>query len=61
MGYFLEEPQSITLFREGSNHYTMDIAKLQELKCGYTNKQLIDKIFCDNALNFLKNNFKIIQ
>lgn len=61
MGYFLEEPQSIPLFRQDTNHYTMTIDQLQELKCGYSNKQLIDKIFCDNALNFLKNNFKIIQ
>lgn len=61
MGYFLEEPQGITFYSNNNHQYTLDMEALENLKCGLSNKEIIDKIFSGNAMNFLKDNFKIIH
>jgi hypothetical protein len=58
MGYFLEEPQGIPLYyKDAQNQYTLSIEKMEQLKAGYSNHALIDKIFNQNAMQFLRDNF----
>jgi DNA polymerase/3'-5' exonuclease PolX len=57
MGYFLLEPEAITLFQSGEISYTLSIQDLEILKGGLSNQELIEKIFFKNAMEFLKRNY----
>lgn len=58
MSYFLQEPEDIILFFKDKNtQYTLTISDLAQLKAGYTNQELVDKVFSQNAMQFLEKNF----
>ena len=58
MSYFLQEPEDIILFYKDKNtQYTLTINDLAELKAGFTNQELVDKLFSQNAMQFLEKNF----
>jgi microsomal dipeptidase-like Zn-dependent dipeptidase len=58
MSYFLQEPEEIILFYKDKNtQYTLNLQDIERLKCGYSNQALVDKVFCDNPLDFLKRTF----
>jgi microsomal dipeptidase-like Zn-dependent dipeptidase len=61
MSYFLQEPEEIILFFKDKNtQYTLNLDEINQLKCGRSNHQLIERIFSQNALNFLERNFNSI-
>ena len=55
---FLSKPEEIILCNQGDNtEYTLSIADIEHLKHGFSNQELIEKIFGQNALAFLERNF----
>ncbi|HOZ51652.1 MAG TPA: hypothetical protein PLU17_07345 [Chitinophagaceae bacterium] len=58
MSYFLQEPEEIILFFKDKNtQYTLSLPDIERLKKGFSNQELVDKIFSKNALKFLERNF----
>ncbi len=58
MSYFLQEPEDIILFfKDKKTQYTLTLPDLERLKQGFTNQELVDKLFSKNALQFLERNF----
>ncbi len=57
MLYFLEEPEDITLYSDAQSKFTITVKEQEDLKFGFSNQQLINKIFSENALAFLKKFF----
>jgi microsomal dipeptidase-like Zn-dependent dipeptidase len=51
---FLKKPEEIS--QPGFN-YTLPLAEIKRLQFDYTPAEIIQKIFCDNAMAFLKTNF----
>lgn len=52
---FLKKPQEIS--QSGFN-YCVPLPEIKRLMFGLTATEIIDKIFAENAMNFLRNNFK---
>ena len=52
---FLKKPEEIS--QPGFN-YTLPLAEIKRLQFEYTPTEIIQKIFCDNVMTFLKANFK---
>ncbi|GBL35293.1 hypothetical protein EMGBS15_08880 [Filimonas sp.] len=58
MSYFLQEPEEIILFfKDSKTQYTLTLTDIERLKQGFSNQELVDKIFSKNALQFLAHNF----
>lgn len=57
MLYFLEEPEDITLYSDTKSTVKITVADIKTLKFGFTNQELIDKVFSENTMAFLKKFF----
>jgi microsomal dipeptidase-like Zn-dependent dipeptidase len=58
MSYFLLEPEEIILFfKDSKTQYALTLTDIERLKQGFSNQELVDKIFSKNALQFLARNF----
>lgn len=57
MLYFLEEPEDLILYKDSTRTIQISMADQEALKFGLTNKEIVDKVFSENAMGFLKRNF----
>ncbi|MBK7764534.1 MAG: hypothetical protein IPI46_14535 [Bacteroidetes bacterium] len=58
MNYFLQEPEDITLYNNGKlARYDIKVEDMALLKENFSNHELTEKIFSENAMNFLAKIF----
>ncbi|MBP6624631.1 MAG: hypothetical protein KA198_05640 [Chitinophagaceae bacterium] len=59
MSYFLLEPENIRLFyQDEANQYNLYVEDIHSLKCNYSDQEIIEKVFSQNAMRFLEKTFK---